>query len=255
MKNTPLQFVIEEVFDRMFVVDKRGVTVFFPWGDTSQGYLLKSKSLVAKVKKFYISSFFICVVVFVIAASIFHSYFWAIVGSVVISFGCWYLVYFLYVSSFVGSLPVAKASYSEIALEKLESENEEEFSQSDVHFPVHWNQTVPQRKWNIIAQIQHIWYRLSPGQIFMICFFIGIFTALIWSTYRPEQVVDADYLVGFFVCFIVGYGGFIVTQSMESVKADWYGFIKWKLPFVMTTVGCWSMAAWLLYKFVALIVT
>jgi hypothetical protein len=173
----------------------------------------------------------------------------------VICFGGWYLAYYLYVSRIVRFLPLAKERYTEIVLEKLEPEDEEELVPSDPQFPAHWNQPFPQRKWNIFAQLQHIWYLLSPGQIFMACFFIGIFTALIWSTYRPEQLVGADYFVGFFVCFTVGYGGFVVTQSMGSVKADWYGFIKWKLPFIMTMVGCWSMAAWLLYKFVALIVT
>jgi hypothetical protein len=37
----------------MFVVDKRGKLVFFPWGGQKQGYFIKSKSLVAKVKKFH----------------------------------------------------------------------------------------------------------------------------------------------------------------------------------------------------------
>jgi len=39
-----------------------------------------------------------------------------------VCFGGWYLVYYLYVSKIVKSLPVAKASYKDIVLEKLESE-------------------------------------------------------------------------------------------------------------------------------------
>ena len=170
MKNTPLQYMIDDWLDRMFVVDKRGKTVFFPWGDNKPGYLLKSKSVGAKVKRFYKSSFFICLVVFLIAATLFHSNVWGIIGSIVVSFGGWYLAYYLYVSRIVSSLPVAKASYSEIILEKLEPEDEEASSQGDVQFPTHSNKSVPPREWNAFGRIKHIWYRLSPGQMFMVCF-------------------------------------------------------------------------------------
>lgn len=254
MKNTPLQSMIDDWFDRMFVVDKRGKTVFFPWADNKQGYVLRSNSLVAKVKTFYKSSFFICLVVFILGASLFQSNFWGILGSLIISFGGWYLAYYLYVSRIVKSLPVAKANYSEIILEILEPEDGEESLQSDIQIPSQWIKPAPQRKWTVFGKIQHIWYRLSPGQMFMACFFVGIFTALIWLTYRPEQLVNVDYLIGFFVCFIVGYGCFVVAQNMESTEADWYGFIQWKLPVIGTMVVCWSFAAWFLYKFVGLII-
>jgi hypothetical protein len=255
MKNTPLQSMIDDWFDHMFVVDKRGKTVFFPWGDNKQGYVLKSKSLVAKVKKFYRGSFFICIVVFLIAASLFHNNFWGIVASLVISFGGWYLASYLYVSRIVGSLPIVQTSYNKIILEKLEPEDGEESPQSDIQFPAHWNEPVLQRKREVFGQIQHIWYRLSPGQILMVCFFVGMFTALIWSMYRPDQWIDADYLVGFFVCLLFGYGGFVVTQHMGPAKEDWFAFFQWKLSMIVIMVGGWSFAAWFLYKFVVLIVT
>jgi hypothetical protein len=126
MKNTRLQAILDETLDRMFVVDKRGKMVFFPWGDHKQGYMLKRKSLVAETKRFYKSSFFVCFVIFLIAASIFHDNFWRIIGSMVGCFGGWYLVYYLYVSKIVKSLPVAKASYKDIVLEKLEPEDADE---------------------------------------------------------------------------------------------------------------------------------
>ena len=126
MKNTPLQYIIDESLDRMFVVDKRGKMVFFPWGDNKQGYLVKSKTLVTNIKKFYKSSFFVCLVVFLISGSIFHNNFWGIIGSMFVCFGGWQLVYNIHISKLVKSLPVAKASYKDIVLEKLEPEDVEE---------------------------------------------------------------------------------------------------------------------------------
>jgi len=70
MKNTPLKAVIDDALDRMFVLDRRGKMVFFPWGGNKQGYLLESKSLMAKTKKFYKSSFFVCLVAFLLNCSI-----------------------------------------------------------------------------------------------------------------------------------------------------------------------------------------
>ncbi len=126
MKNTPLKAIIDDSLDRMFVVDKRGKMVFFPWGGNKQGYLLKSKSLVTKTKKFYKSSFSVCLVIFIIAATILRNNFWGIIGSMFVCFGGWYFVYYLYISKLVKSLPVAKASYKDIMLEKLEPEDAEE---------------------------------------------------------------------------------------------------------------------------------
>ena len=253
MKNTPLQSVIDDSLDHMFVVDKHGQMVFFPWGGNKQGYYARSKSLVAKVKKFYRSSFFICLIIFIIAASLFNN-FWGIIGSMFISFVGWYLAYYLYASHIVKSLPVAKTSYQDIVLEKLEPEGEEEASQADVQFPAHWNQPVPQTRPNGFARIQHLWYRLSPGQVFMACFFVSIFTALLWSKYRPEQWIDADYFVGFLVCLLLGYGGFVVTQHMKSTGVGWFELKQIRLSMAVIMLAGWSFAAWFLFKFVVSLV-
>lgn len=253
MKNTPLQSIIDDSLNRRFVVDKRGKVIFFPWGGNKQGYYLKSRSLVERINRFYRASFFICLVIFLIAASLLHN-FWGIIGLMFVCFGGWYFVYYRYTSEIVKSLPAAQASYKDIVLEKLQPDDKEESSQSDTQFPAHWDRPIPQVKNDIFAGIRRVWYRLSPGQILMLCFFIAIFTGLIWSSYRPEQWINADYLVGFFVCLLLGYGGFVVTQNMESSQADWYGFIKWKLPMIVTMVAGWSFAAWFLYQFVVLMV-
>lgn len=237
MKNTPLLSILADSFDRMFVVDKSGKMVFFPWGGKKQGYLIKSKSIVAKAKKFYTSSFLVCFVVLIIAMSIFNS-FWGIVGSMLFCFGGWYFVYYVYTSKIVKSLPVAKASYKDIVLEKLEPDEAEEPFQIDIQIPAHWNRPVPQAKSDTFAGIKRIWYRLSPGQLFMASFFIGIFTALIWSSYRPQRLEDTDYLVGFFVCLLWGFSGFVMTRNLQSSQADLPGFIRWKLPMIVIMVGC-----------------
>jgi hypothetical protein len=241
MKNTPLQSIIDDSFDRMFIVDQHGKIVFFPWGGKRQGYMLKSRSLVARVKKFYRSSLFICFVICVITASLLHNNLGGIVGSLLISSGGWCLSYYLYTTKIVKSLPTVKASYNEIVLNKLELVDNKELSQADIQFPAHWNRPAQHREW--------------PGQVLMACFFVGTFTGLIWSMYRPEHWVDADHFIGSLVSFLLGYGFFVVAQNMEAAKEDWFAFRQWKLSVIMLVVAAWSLAAWLLYKFVVVIFT
>jgi hypothetical protein len=236
----------------MFVVDKHGKMVFFPWGSKQQGYYLKHKYRVEKVKKFYRSSFFTCLTIGLIVGSLFQNALGTI-GSVLLSFGAWYLVYYLYASRIVRTLPIAKSSHTEIVLEKLESHGEEELSPSEVQFPAHWNQPVPPVKEKVVAQVQHIWYRLSPGQIFIACAFGGMLAGLLWSVYRPEHWSDADSFVGFLVCLLLGYGGFVVSQHMKSTGVGWLEFKQIRLAMAVTTVFGWGMAAWFLYQFVVLL--
>lgn len=109
----------------MFVHDKRGKLLFFPWGDSKPGYFIKSKTLVVRIKKFYKTSFFVCIVMFLIGISIFQN-FWGFLGSLVVCFGGLYLVHRLYISRIVKSLPIAKVSYKDVVLEKLEPSEAEE---------------------------------------------------------------------------------------------------------------------------------
>jgi hypothetical protein len=253
MKNTLLPSIIDDSLDHMFVMDKRGKMVFFPWGGKKQGYFLKSKSLMTRIKKFYTTSFFVSVVVFLIASSVFRN-FWGIIGSMVVCFVGGYLTYYLYVSKIVKSLIVAKASYKEIILERLEPDDEKEPSQASIQIPTQRNPSTHQNTPDIFAQIEHIWYRLSPGQMFMACFFVSLFAGLFWSMYRPEQWVSADYLVGFLCCLLVGYGCFIVHQSIGPAKGDWFA-LQWKLSMIFIMIVGWSFAAWFLYKFMIVIIS
>lgn len=131
MKKTPLQSINEDSLNRMFVYDKRGELLFFPWGDNQPGYFIKSKSLEARIRKFYKSSFFVCIAMFLIGISIFHD-FWGFVGSLIVCFGGLYFVHRFYISRVVKSLPIAKVSYKDIVLEKLEPDDAEE---SDLQYP------------------------------------------------------------------------------------------------------------------------
>jgi uncharacterized membrane protein len=125
MKKAALQSINEDSLNRMFVYDKRGELLFFPWGDNKPGYFIKSKSLEARIKKFYTSSFVVCIVMFLIGIAIFQD-FWGFVGSLIVCFGGLYFVHRLYISRVVKSLPVAKVSYKDVVLEKFEPDDAEE---------------------------------------------------------------------------------------------------------------------------------
>ncbi|SRR6266540_3669338 len=131
MKNTPLQSILEDSLGHMFVSDKSGKRMFFPWGDKKPGYLIKSKNLEVKIRTYYKRSFFVCLALFVIGASIFQG-FWGIIGSLFVCFGGLYFVQQFYLSRIVKSLPIAKAKYKDVVLEKYEPDDTEE---SDLQNP------------------------------------------------------------------------------------------------------------------------
>jgi hypothetical protein len=253
MKNTPLLSLLADAFDQMFVVDKHGQIVFFPWGEKKQGYLVKNRTVAAKVKKFLVSSFLICLAAVILGMSLFHD-FWGIIGSMLACFAGWYLAYYLYTSKIVKSLPVSKVSYTDIVLEKIEPDDMEEVSQPETQFPVRHNPAITQPKRQSFAGIKRIYYFLSPAQLFVGYFFIGVIIVLIWTNNRPLHWKNADYLIGFFVCLLWGYAAFVTNQNMGSMKSDWFGFFRWKLPMIVIMVGFWGLAAWLLYKFMIMII-
>lgn len=254
MKHNPLHSLIAESFDSMFVIDKRGKMIFFPWGSNKPGYFIKSKSAVEKVKKFYRSSFFVCVVALGIAISFFHD-FWGIIGSMVVFLGGWYFAYYLYTSSITKRLLPAKASYKDVVLEKLEPDEVEDEKTSNYlqiskqqSKPVHITRSDP------LLGIRRFWYRLSPAQLFMLCLFSGIFISIAWVSYQPKEFGEnqLDYLIGSFVCFLWGLSGFIIVRNMESAKTDLWGFLNWKLPMILVMIACWALSALSLYKFVVM---
>jgi len=128
VKNKPLQSIMEDSLARMFVYDKRGKLLFFPFGDHKPGYFIKSKSLEARLKKFYKSSFIVCIVMFLIGIAIFRD-FWGFLGSLIVCFGGLYFVHRFYISRVAKSLPIAKVSYKDVILEKLEPEEDAEESE------------------------------------------------------------------------------------------------------------------------------
>ena len=122
----------------MFIFDKHGKMVFFPWGGKKQGYFIKDKSIATKVKKFFSSSLSFSVAALIIAMSIFNT-FWAVIGSMFICLGGWCLIYYLYIARITKSLPIAQASYKEVILEKIESDVSEEENNVSPKLPVRRN--------------------------------------------------------------------------------------------------------------------
>jgi hypothetical protein len=86
---------------------------------------MKSKSLEAKIRRFYTSSLLVCIVMFVLGTSIFRDV-WGFLGSLIICFGGLYFVQQFYISSTVKSLPIAERGYKEVLLEKYEPDDVEE---------------------------------------------------------------------------------------------------------------------------------
>ncbi len=253
MKNTPLLSLLADAFDQMFVVDKRGQIVFFPWGEKKQGYLIKNKRVASKVRIFLVASFLICVVTVIIGMSLFHD-FWGIIGSMLVCFGGWYLAYYLYTSKIVKSLPVSKAGYTDIVLEKIEPDEMEELSLSEIQLPMRPNPSTTRSKSQPFIGLKRVYYLLSPSQLFVGYLSIGMIIILIWFNNRPLHWKYADYLIGFFVCLLWGYAGFVMNQSMVSMRLSWFVFFRWKLPIIVIMVGFWGLAAWLLYKFLVMII-
>jgi hypothetical protein len=205
MKNNPLSSIITDSSDRLFVTDKSGKIVFFPWGSNKQGYYIKNRNLAAKVKKFYKTSFFVSFVLLIIPLSFFDKNYWGIVGSMVVCFGGWYLAYFLYVSRVVKSLQPAKANYTELVLAKYESddtESEDLEGQTETQFPAQWSKPISQTNNDPFLGIKRIWYRLSPGQLLLLYFFIGVGIILISTTLIKHEFGESP--IDFFITFIVG---------------------------------------------------
>ncbi len=125
MPFNPFFSIVHKSFDHIFIVDKRGKMIFFPWGAKKQGYLIKDISIVPKVKNFYYFSFSISVVVLLITTPKLNN-FWAFIGLMFICLGGWYFAYYLYTAKITKSLSTTKESYKEIILEKLESDESEE---------------------------------------------------------------------------------------------------------------------------------
>jgi hypothetical protein len=259
MKNNPLTLFIAESFDRLSVTDKSGKTVFFPWGARKEGYYIKNLNVVAKAKKFYITSFYVFIIFLAVALSLFEKNFWVITGSIVVCFGSWYLVYLLYVSRITKLLRPARTSYNELFLSTYESEDPEEGGlekQSDTKFPAQWSKPIPQTTSDPFSRIRRFLYQLPPGLLFVIYIFIGGGIMLIWFNFQHHKFGEnpVDYLVVCIACVLFGLASFVVARNMESEEADWFGFLNWKLPMILLAAGSWIFAIISLYKFFVMII-
>jgi hypothetical protein len=253
MKPFQISSIYGEFFDDMFVTDKHGKAVFFPWGSRKQGYLLKNKDLATKIKEFYFLSLFVYFIILGITISMFYD-FWSIVGLFVTCSVGWFIVYYFYIANITKSLSVAQASYKELVLEKLETDASEE-SQHVSQFPTRWNDFTFQPKKNETSPFKRFWARLSPMQLTVISFLVGLSAGAIELSYHPQKYSGpADSWLVFFPCFFLGLGGFIFTFFGEAPQEGISGFILWKLPMLCVMVVFWLLAFWSLYDFVLAIV-
>jgi hypothetical protein len=254
--HNPFFSYIAESYDHLFVTDKSGKMVFFPWGSKKQGYYVKNKDLVPKTKKFYKFSFYVCFILLAITISLFDKNFWGVVGAMIVCFGSWYLAYFIYISRIVKSLQPAKASYKDLILSKYESEESENEELIETRFPAQWSKPFPQTANDPFSGIKRIWYRLSPGQLFILYFFVGVGIIIFWMNFHPKfGESPTDFLVACIVCIFWGLAGFVMARTIEIEKKDWWNFLNWKLPMVLMAVVFWVLAAASLYKFFVMIIT
>jgi hypothetical protein len=253
MNNNPLFLIVDDSFDRMFLTDKSGKTVFFPWGIRKQGYYIKNRNFVVKAKKFYKTSFSISFILLGIALSFLGKSFWGVVSSMIIWSGGWYLSYFFYVSRIVKSLQPAKVSYNELIHAKYESddsENQDLEEQTETQFPARWSKPISQINNDPFLGVKRIWYRLSPGQLFFLFILIGIGIIMVSANFIKHEFGKSpiDFVIAFFVSVIWGFAGFVFVKNIEIEKKDWWGFLNWKFPMILITVACWSFAVYSLYK-------
>jgi hypothetical protein len=172
----------------------------------------------------------------------------------VVCFGGWYFAYFLYVSRIIKSLQPAKANYTELILAKYESddsESEGSEEQTKTQFPAQWSKPISQTNDDPFLGIKRIWYRLSPGQLFVLFFFIGGGILALSTNFIKHEFGESpiDFLIAFVVSMIWGFAGFIIAKNMDGDMKDWWGFLNWKLPMILITVAFWSFAAYNLFKF------
>ncbi len=245
----------KESANGMFVIDKHGRTILFPWGAKRQGYLVKDKNLVSKFKKFYSYTFFIYFITLVILTALFHS-FWSIVGAFLVCSSSAWLIYHIYTSRVTKSLTAVQASYKEIILEKIEDDvSKDEKSQFDAQFPVKWSSSVSQPKRDSFSSLKRFWSLLSPGYLAIASFLIGFLAIAIELSYHPQKYSGAaDSWLVFFSCFFFGLGGFIVTVFGEAPQEGILGFIQWKLPMLFVMIVFWLLAFWSLYDYVMAII-
>lgn len=249
--------MVDDSIDQMFITDKRGQAVFFPWGSKKQGYYIK-ESIAPNTKKFIKTSFLVCLILLMIALPFFGNNFWGIIGSMAICLGGWCFAYLIYFSKIVKSLQPSKANYTELILENEESEESKSYEfeeQNQTEFPAQWNKPIPQTNHDPLLGVKRIWYSLSPGRLFILLFFFGSGIFAIYINIIKHRMWERpfDFLITFLVCVICGFACFIFAKSMEVGKKDWVSFLNWKFPMISITIILWGLALYSLYKFFIMI--
>lgn len=249
----PFLLMIDNLASQMFITDKSGKVVFFPWGAKKEGYYI-NKTIEPSIKKFIKASFLVCFILIIISLPFWKDNLLGIVGTMAICFGGWYFVFYLFVSRIVKSLQPTKANYTELIFERYETEElngHELEEQNQTEFPAQWNEPLPQANRDPFLGVKIFWFSLMPVQHFTLLFFFGcgIFAVYVNNINHRMGERPIDFLISSAVCVICGYGSFIFARNIETSKKDWGIFINRKLPMVSMTIIFWGLALYSLYKF------
>jgi hypothetical protein len=242
--------VVEFFTRRMFIVDKHGRIIFFPWGIRGKGYILKNVAMKEKTANFYTS----CVIAYLLGigflAGRFQN-FLGIIGLLLISGSILLLTWYVYSWNITRYLSITRASYKEIVLDKVTSDSEkfEDKKKNSNTLKISKNYLPPSIKSDPFLRFKAIYYGLSAGQLFADSLFAGLTIGLIWTVFHSQSISGKpeEWLIAFLVAFFFGLSGFFMVSRSET--SGFMEFIFYKLSFGFFMGICWLGALFFLYKF------
>jgi hypothetical protein len=257
MANNPMNSMFEEQLEKLFITDKRGSMLFFPYTSRKKGYYLDDPGTQDKFIKLFSNLMWVYLAVVSILSVLFRR-----PGLMFIFFLAYPLAYLLiyriYVSMITRSLERTTKSYSEIILEKLESEalaqEDEEESEMEYPAPVRPKIRIQPVKSDPFLKIKRLYYRLSAGHLAFISGSIAVAILVI----HPLKFSDLpqDYFYIFWVCLLFGFSGFIITINADTSESNesWYQkYLQARLMSFLVMVGCWGGALYALVKWFVLV--
>jgi hypothetical protein len=223
MRLSPLTPIIEKSLEMMFVVDKHGDTLFFPWGSRHKGYVLNDLALQEKISKFYSVSFTIYLFTMCLLFAIFFRSGWFI-GIIFIWAACFLFIYSLYINRITKSLSSANASYVDILLDKIVPDEEEAENQELSYIPRPATAAYPGSEpvKGPFVKLGALFYRLPSGLWCSILWLIGMAIAVIWYTFHPAYYSNsrANELTAFFALFFGGLGFLTYVIKGDSIRGN-----------------------------------
>jgi hypothetical protein len=249
MKTTQKSSIFGEMFSSMFVLDKHGKLLFFPWGSSKKGYILENKEKSIQIKKFYSLLFLVSTPTLLIISSSVHD-FWSLIGLLLVYLLGLLITYYLYTANAIKSLAVTELTYKDAVLENITSGASEEVD-GNIIYPSHKSFAVA-RKRDPLTGIKRFWYRYLQGYAAIASFLMGFVVAGIAMYFHPKglSAQSTNSLVVFLTCFFWGLGGFFLTVYGDVPKNPRFISIILKFAVVSVMIVFWSLSLWSLYNFV-----